>query len=187
MKTLITSESWHERAVAIGIIIATLIVLAILASTAHAHAAPVCPTPTPTTPPTAIRLQTFDAAPAAICSTHTWTCTQYRSTFGVRYCVSWLFRCAKSPHDAGKVAGLSQPVPGNLGGCAEGNKWRGLSCTINDFRPGSVSGVCDAGLWFQDVKTSRTFSLDQPVTVQGCEYENWQLASAPGWPIRISR
>lgn len=79
------------------------------------------------------------------------------------------------------------PLAGNRGGCAEGNKWRMIPCVVSDFRPGFVSGTCAAGLWFKDAPTRRTFRLDQPVRVQGCEYMNWQLASAPGWPLRITR
>jgi hypothetical protein len=182
MKTLITSDpsSWHERAVAIGIIIATLIVLAILASTAHAGAAPVCPTPT------AIRLQTFDAAPTAICRTYAWTCTQYRSTFGVRYCVAYAFRCAKYAH-AGKIAGLSQPVAGNKGGCALGNQWTRLDCTVTYFTPGYVSGECVGGFWFRRERTSKTWVLDQLARVTACEVEDDQLTGVQGFRFRISR
>ena len=76
---------------------------------------------------------------------------------------------------------------GNAGGCAEGNKWRGLACVISAYRPGYVSGTCDGGLWFADVRTARVWRQDTPVTVQGCEYERLQLDSAPGFPLRISK
>ena len=76
---------------------------------------------------------------------------------------------------------------GNRGGCAPANQWRGLACTITDYRPGYVSGKCDGGLWFKDVRTARVWRQDTPVTVQGCEYEGWQLDSAPGFPLRISK
>lgn len=79
------------------------------------------------------------------------------------------------------------PLDGNRGGCAEANRWRMIPCTVTDFRPGRVSGTCAGGLWFKDAPTRRVFRLEQAITVQGCEYMNWQLASAPGWPLRISR
>lgn len=85
------------------------------------------------------------------------------------------------------LSSFSVSSAGNRGGCAEGNKWRGLGCTISDFSPGLVSGTCEGGLWFQDIPTRRTFRIDQFVTVQGCEGEGWQLFSAPSWPFRISR
>jgi hypothetical protein len=76
---------------------------------------------------------------------------------------------------------------GNRGGCAEGNKWRGLSCVITDFTPGYVSGTCDGGLWFADERTARTWRIEMPVTAQGCEYEDWRISGAPGWPFRLSK
>jgi hypothetical protein len=81
----------------------------------------------------------------------------------------------------------AEPIAGNRGGCAEGNKWRRLACTITDFRPGYVSGTCTAGLWFRDVRTARTWVIDTPVTVRGCQYANDEIASAPDWTIRISK
>ena len=82
---------------------------------------------------------------------------------------------------------FSATSTGNRGSCAEGNKWRGLACTVTAFTPGYVSGSCDGGLWFAEIRTMRTFRSGQAVTVQGCEYLNWQLASASDWPLRISR
>ena len=85
----------------------------------------------------------------------------------------------------------AQPITdlaaGNRGGCAEGNRMRGLACVVSDFTPGYVSGTCDGGYWFKNARTARTFTLEQPVTVQGCIMAGSQLASAPGWPLRISK
>ena len=69
---------------------------------------------------------------------------------------------------------------GNLGGCAAGNKLRGQPCTVTSYTPGYVSGKCAGGYWFSKVSTSRTFRLDQAVTVQGCIMAKLQLASATG-------
>lgn len=85
------------------------------------------------------------------------------------------------------LSSFSVSSAGNRGGCAEGNKWQDLPCIVTDFRPGFVNGTCDGGLWFQNIPTRRTFRIDQFVTVQGCEGEDWQLFSAPGWPFRIAR
>ena len=49
---------------------------------------------------------------------------------------------------------------GNRGGCAAANQWRGLACTITAYRPGYVSGKCDGGLWFKDVRTARVWRQD---------------------------
>lgn len=86
------------------------------------------------------------------------------------------------------LTSFSATSGGNKGGCAPANKIRGLACTVTKFTPGYVSGTCDGGLTFSRVRTSRTFRLDQPVTAQGCiGGDGWQLTSAPGWPLRISR
>jgi hypothetical protein len=79
------------------------------------------------------------------------------------------------------------PATGNRGGCAEGNKIRGLACTVTDFRPGFVAGTCDGGFWFSAVRTARTWRLDQAVTVQGCIMARARLEGVAGWPLRISR
>lgn len=139
---------------------------------------------------------TTEAAPAvtaptarpALCKAYAWTCTRYRITLGVRYCTAYLFRCTSyyAPQ-AGKVAGLAAPAAGNRGGCAEGNKIWGLACAVTDFRPGYVAGVCDGGFWFSEVRTARTFRLDQAVTVQGCIMLADRLEGVAGWPLRISR
>lgn len=76
---------------------------------------------------------------------------------------------------------------GNGGGCAAGNQWRGLACTVTDARPGYVSGTCQWGLWFANVRTARTFVIGQSVTVQGCEYLRGRLGGATNWPLRISK
>jgi hypothetical protein len=76
---------------------------------------------------------------------------------------------------------------GNRGGCAPGNQWRGLACVITDFTPGYVSGTCDGGLWFADERTTRIWTLDTPATAWGCEYEDWRISGAPGWPFRLSK
>jgi hypothetical protein len=140
----------------------------------------------------ALALGVADAAPnsgdesARICRAYAWTCTQYRSVLGVRYCTAWQFRCT-GYYAQGKIAGLAAPVRGNGGGCAEGNKWRGLSCVITAYRPGFVSGTCDGGLWFADERTARYWTLNQAATAQGCEYEDWRISGAPGWKFRLSR
>lgn len=79
------------------------------------------------------------------------------------------------------------PLGGNRGGCAEENKWYMLPCVITDTGVGWVSGTCTAGYWFGHVPTRRTFTLDQPVHVKGCEGPGSEIYSAPGWPVRISK
>jgi hypothetical protein len=79
------------------------------------------------------------------------------------------------------------PTAGNKDGCAAGNRWRGLACTVADAGPGWVSGDCDFGLWFGRTPTARTFKMGQAITVQGCEAMAGELFSAKGWPLRISR
>ena len=85
------------------------------------------------------------------------------------------------------ISSFSARSGGNRGGCAASNKMRGLACTITDFAPGRVSGICDGGFWFANVRTARTWRLDTPVTVQGCIGSGQQLTSAPGWALRISK
>jgi len=75
------------------------------------------------------------------------------------------------------------PAAGNKGGCGRGNMWYGLACIVTDTGPGFVSGTCQFGHWFSRVSTRRTFRLDQPVTVSGCEGLGGELYA----PIRISR
>lgn len=76
---------------------------------------------------------------------------------------------------------------GNRGGCAPANQWPRLSCVVSDFRPGFVSGTCEAGLWFRNAPTRRSFRLAQAITVWGCEGLDYELFSAPGYPLRIAR
>jgi hypothetical protein len=85
------------------------------------------------------------------------------------------------------ISSFSARSGGNRGGCAPGNKIRGLAYTITDFTPGRVSGTCDGGFWFANVRTARTWRLDTPVTVQGCIGSGQRLTSAPGWALRISK
>lgn len=85
------------------------------------------------------------------------------------------------------LTSFSASGAGNRGGCAEGNKIRGLACTVTAYTPGFVSGTCDGGYWFSKVRTARTFRDQQPVTAQGCIGLNLRLAGAPGWPLRIGR
>ncbi len=59
----------------------------------------------------------------------------------------------------------------------------GISCTVTDAGVGFVSGTCDFGYWFSRVSTKRTFRLDQPVRVNGCEGSGSELYA----PIRISK
>ena len=86
-----------------------------------------------------------------------------------------------------RLSSFMATIAGNRGGCAAANQWRGLACTITAYRPGYVSGTCDGGLWFTDVRTVRVWRQETAVTVQGCEYEGWRLDSAPGFPLRISK
>jgi hypothetical protein len=125
--------------------------------------------------------------PARICRAYAWTCSSYRSAFGVRYCTAWQFRCTGYYADAGKIAGLAAPVTGNGGGCAEGNKWTRLDCIITYYTPGFVSGECDGGLWFRRERTSRTWVLDQLARATACEVQNDQLTGVPGWKFKLSR
>lgn len=74
-----------------------------------------------------------------------------------------------------------------MGGCALGNQWRGLACVITAYTPGYVSGTCDGGLWFDRERTARTWRLEQPVSVTGCQYEDWRISGAPGFKFHISR
>lgn len=91
------------------------------------------------------------------------------------------------PPSAVTLSAFGASSAGNRGGCAEGNKMRGLACVVTAFEPGYVSGTCDGGFWFSKVRTARTFRLDATVTVQGCIMADDRLTSAPGWPLRISR
>ena len=65
------------------------------------------------------------------------------------------------------LSSFSATSAGNRGACAEGNKVRGLPCTVTAFTPGYVSGTCDGGLTFSGRGHRGTFRLDQAVTAQG--------------------
>jgi hypothetical protein len=140
----------------------------------------------------ALALGVADAAPnndaesARICRAYAWTCTQYRSVLGVRYCTAWQFRCT-GYYAQGKVAGLAAPIRGNGGGCALGNQWTRLDCTVTYFTPGYVSGECVGGFWFRRERTSKTWVLDQLARVTACEVKDDQLTGVPGFRFRISR
>jgi hypothetical protein len=184
--------NWHERVVALVIIIGAIIVVLLIA-TAHAGAAPVCPTttprptatPTPTTPPTAITLAGFAAEPAALCTAWRATCAAYKTLLGVRICTAWRLSCVSGAPHAGKAAGLAAPASGNLGGCGYRNRNMryGVSCEVSDAGPGFVSGNCVYGYWFSRVSTRRTFTVGQAVSVDGCEGTGSELYA----PIRISK
>ena len=97
--------------------------------------------------------------------------------------VSLLIAVALALTDTADAATLA----GNGGGCAAGNRWRGLACTVSDSGNGWVSGVCDFGLSFGPTNSARTFVPGKPIIVQGCEGMDGELFSARGWPLRISR
>lgn len=116
------------------------------------------------------RPATFSRAPARICTAWRWDCTSYRSVFGLQICRVWRITCT-SYVQTGKVAGLAASAAGNRGGCGHNNRNMryGLTCNVSDAGPGFVSGICAYGYWFSRVSTSRTFSLDQALIVDGCE------------------
>lgn len=77
------------------------------------------------------------------------------------------------------------PMPGNQGGCGIRNRNMryGVTCNVSDAGPGFVSGKCNDGYWFSRIQTRRSFTIDQIVTVDGCEGLNQELYA----PIRISK
>jgi hypothetical protein len=147
---------------------------------------PDCPVPTPTPrPPTAISLQSFGATPAKLCRAWASTCTASRTILGVRVCTAWRFACTSKAPGAGKLSGLAAPIAGNRGGCGIRNRNMryGITCNVSDAGPGFVSGACEDGYWFSRVRTRRSFTVEEIVTVDGCEGLNQELYA----PIRISK
>ena len=68
-----------------------------------------------------------------------------------------------------RLSSFMATIAGNRGGCAAANQWRGLACVITAYRPGYVSGECDGGLWFADVRTARVGARER---LSACKVAN---------------
>jgi hypothetical protein len=136
-----------------------------------------------------------EVAAAPLADPLVWTCSTNSGqpcvcrTVFQRVGVTWQRATLCGPARQSRIAGLAAPLPrpvaGNLGGCGHNgrNLRYNIACTVTDAGQGFVSGTCDYGYWFSRVSTRRTFTLDQAVTVNGCEGLGSELYA----PIRISR